>query len=373
MSKAIQYIVALSTFLSVLCGKLIFNKRHLLRYRAQHHQSYPSLTIIIPARNEAHRLGRLLHSLQMQSIKANIIVMDDGSTDNTRHIAECYGAIVKSVEDDTDGSWYGKSHACYQGASYVTTSLVMFIDADVELTSIKSIETLLQAYHLQSNHGLLSVQPFHHTKQLYEGFSAIFNLMTVVGMNIFSTLARGQSTTTAFGPLTLTHIDDYFQTGGHLNARTHIIEGFALGQAYSTHRLPVHLYEGKDFVQFRMYQEGFKSLLEGWTKHFAVGASQTDTRVMLGVITWLLGSIITSSGLVVSLMTRSIATSKMFMLYLIYTIQFIKMHKRVGSFTLILLICHPILFIFFIMIFMNSWSKSRFTKTVEWKGRKYNI
>ncbi len=50
------------------------------------------------------------------------------------------------------------------------------------------VETLINQYQLQGEKGLLSVQPYHITKRFYEGFSAIFNLMTVVGMNVFSTL-----------------------------------------------------------------------------------------------------------------------------------------------------------------------------------------
>ncbi|MEJ7450710.1 4,4'-diaponeurosporenoate glycosyltransferase, partial [Staphylococcus warneri] len=95
------------------------------------------------------------------------------------------------------------------------------------------------------NHGLLSVQPFHETGKFYESLSAIFNLMTVVGMNHFSSLKKQKDNNIAFGPILLTNIDDYLATNGHLNAEHSIIEGFAIGQVYQQLNLPVTLYEGK--------------------------------------------------------------------------------------------------------------------------------
>ncbi len=41
-----------------------------------------------------------------------------GSTDKRARVARSYGATVVDVVDDTDGKWYGKSHACYQGVTH---------------------------------------------------------------------------------------------------------------------------------------------------------------------------------------------------------------------------------------------------------------
>ena len=73
--------------------------------------------------------------------------------------------------------------------------------------------------------------------------------------------------------------------------RTTIIEGFALGEAFSQSNLPVTVYEGSEYVKFRMYEEGLRSLIQGWTKHFSVGANQTEPKVMLAIVMWLMGSL----------------------------------------------------------------------------------
>jgi len=62
--------------------------------------SIPDVSIIIPARNEEASLGVCLESLTTQTgVAFEIIVVDDGSTDRTREIAEsCAGVRVISPE-----------------------------------------------------------------------------------------------------------------------------------------------------------------------------------------------------------------------------------------------------------------------------------
>ncbi|MFO6335610.1 hypothetical protein ACLBVB_37560, partial [Pseudomonas aeruginosa] len=73
-----------------------------------------------------------------------------------------------------------------------------------------------------------------------------------------------------------------------------------LGQAFQDAKLPVTLFEGSDDVKFRMYEEGMTSLIQGWTKHFSVGANQTEAPVMFAVVMWLVGSLTTSGLLILS-------------------------------------------------------------------------
>jgi 4,4'-diaponeurosporenoate glycosyltransferase len=40
------------------------------------------------------------------------------SSRNNKRVARSYGATVVDVVDDTEGKWYGKSHACYQGVTH---------------------------------------------------------------------------------------------------------------------------------------------------------------------------------------------------------------------------------------------------------------
>ncbi len=85
-----------------------------------------TLALCIPAYNAAHYLPKLLHSAKNQAIPFNeILVYNDCSTDNTKEIAEEYGAIVING-DINRGCSYGKNKL----AEYATSQWLHFHDAD---------------------------------------------------------------------------------------------------------------------------------------------------------------------------------------------------------------------------------------------------
>lgn len=86
-----------------------------------------TLTVVIPALDEAARLPKLLDSLNRQSRRPDaIVVADAGSTDGTREIVTAHGAAV------VDGGMPGVGRNA--GARVATTDLLLFLDADVALT-----------------------------------------------------------------------------------------------------------------------------------------------------------------------------------------------------------------------------------------------
>ena len=92
----------------------------------------PSLSIIVPARNEARNLPGLLSSLRDLCYPGNVevIVVDDGSTDDTACTAERFGARVLRLDGPPPG-WLGKPHACHRGAEIARGEWLLFTDADM--------------------------------------------------------------------------------------------------------------------------------------------------------------------------------------------------------------------------------------------------
>src|SRR5450755_3429175 len=59
----------------------------------------PRLSVIVSAYNEERHIERLIHSLRVQTLPAfELIVIDDGSVDETAVRAERAGAMVLSVD-----------------------------------------------------------------------------------------------------------------------------------------------------------------------------------------------------------------------------------------------------------------------------------
>jgi glycosyltransferase involved in cell wall biosynthesis len=97
----------------------------------------PKLSIVIPAYNEAARLGRSLRSivgyLNERRAESELIVVDDGSTDNTAEIAEQNladsGAVVTRVIRYEQNR--GKGHAARTGLLAARANIALFSDADL--------------------------------------------------------------------------------------------------------------------------------------------------------------------------------------------------------------------------------------------------
>ncbi len=101
-----------------------------------------SVTVIVPAYNEAASLPETLQSLQAQTLPpAEIIVVDDGSTDGTGEIARGHGATVVRPPRNT-GS---KAGAQTFALPLVQTPYVMAVDADTVLAR-DAIERLATAF-----------------------------------------------------------------------------------------------------------------------------------------------------------------------------------------------------------------------------------
>jgi hopene-associated glycosyltransferase HpnB len=93
---------------------------------------WPAVTAVIPSRNEGASLPLTLPTLLAQDYPGEftVVVVDDGSTDDTAAVAKDLGATVITGTSREPG-WAGKVHAMAQGLARATTEYVLFTDADI--------------------------------------------------------------------------------------------------------------------------------------------------------------------------------------------------------------------------------------------------
>jgi 4,4'-diaponeurosporenoate glycosyltransferase len=302
-------------------------------------------TVVIPARNEARNLALLLPTVVPQA--AEVIVVDDSSSDATAHVAEMCGARVVRAADPPRG-WLGKPWACHTGAGAATRDVLVFLDADV-VVERAGLARIVDAQ--RDDGGLVSVQPWHEVHRLHEMLSAFPNLLGVMGVGAFTVLGRRLRPRGAFGPCIAIDRRTYDAIGGHESVRDRVIEDVALAQ-----RAPaVTLYGGKGVVRYRMYGDGLRSLWRGWTKNIAAGAGSTHPLVLLVVVAWMSGAI----------QAPFTAT----WLSLMFVAQLWWFFRRIGGFGLVTAFFYPIPLAFFLVLFAASALKTVLRRPVEWRGR----
>jgi len=308
----------------------------------------PSVSVIIPARNEEHNLPALLHSLASQPLKPReIIVVDDGSADRTAEAARQFGATVLASQPLPDG-WRGKTWACHQGAQAAAGDLLWFVDADTWFEP-DGLARMLSGY----TGGAFSVGPYHAVQKPYEELSLFFNFNMIVG-----TVPVG-----LFGQMLLVDRGSYRRVGGHEPVRGRILENFWLAGQFRAAGIPVRSVAGRGVLSVRMYPNGLRELIEGWTKGFASGAGQTSRRTLFLVVAWMIGLMLAPLGWLV--------TGDWFLwgaVYLLCAAQVAWFGRLVGSFRSYTALLYPVPLIFFFTVFARSIMRSG--KVVTWKGRR---
>ncbi|WP_127588741.1 glycosyltransferase [Paenibacillus koleovorans] len=323
------------------------------------------LSVIIPARNEEHNLPHLLGSLQKQTYQPyEIIVVDDCSEDRTREVAKSFGVTVVASTQLPPG-WTGKNWAVWTGYSQATGDLIAFLDADVRLAP-HALQSLLTAR--EHTGGALSVVPHHHAEQFYERLALIPNIL---GLFAFTSPFETKNPNKGFyGSCILTTRADYEKAQGHEAIKAELLDDLNLGAKFIEAGIPVTNYIGDDVVSFRMYPNGIRSEVQGFSKGAVLSTSKLDIRTTLLVAVWLIGLIAAEAA------PFLIGTGWFWPLaaaYLLYTLQIYYFVAYTGRFGRWMPALHPLSTVFFLFIMLYSVYQVVFLGNVAWKGRRVEV
>jgi glycosyltransferase involved in cell wall biosynthesis len=108
----------------------------------------PDLSIVIPAVNEERRLPATLQNihefLEARPLRAEVLVVDDGSTDSTARIVDSLRERFPEVRRITNDRNHGKGFSVRQGMLEACGEIALFTDADLS-TPIEEADKLLAA------------------------------------------------------------------------------------------------------------------------------------------------------------------------------------------------------------------------------------
>lgn len=258
--------------LASLPAALVLMNLGVLRATPRHHPPAGVLvSILIPARNEARNIGPALDAaLASMGVPVEVLVMDDGSTDETAGIVEAYARRDPRVRLLTapplEEGWTGKVHACYHLSEAASGTHLLFVDADVRVAPHAA--AALAGHAQASGAGLVSAVP----RQIMMSLGEVLTVPTVNLLLLgylpmgFMRLSRDPGLGAACGQLMLVEREAYRACGGHAAIRTLIHDGIQLARLFRRKGHMTDLLAGERLASCRMYG-GFDEAWHGFAKN----------------------------------------------------------------------------------------------------------
>jgi glycosyltransferase involved in cell wall biosynthesis len=250
----------------------------------------PEVSIIVPARNEEANLGACLESLSAQTgLAFEIIVVDDGSTDRTRDIAQSFAGLrvisASPLPKDRAGKlWTGKNSAIVAGAKQARAQWLLFTDADTVHRPESLARALAEAKRERAD--LLSYSPEQVVVTFAErAVMPIIFAELAVQYPLHKVRDQHSATAAANGQYLLVRRAAYDAVGGHAAIATEILEDVALARRFRDAGLRIHFRYGGDAVRTRMYRN-WAQLREGWTKNLALLFPQAGFLAFQTLLLW---------------------------------------------------------------------------------------
>lgn len=230
-----------------------------------------SVSVVVPARNEAASIERCVRSLLSQTHPIQrVVVVDDGSSDGTGDLVRAIGDERVTVVEapPLPEGWVGKPHACWVGsANAPPTDWLVFVDADTVSGPDLIASTL--AYADEHALDLISPLPRQRIESLPErvvlpaGFFLIGLVVDLVAVNDPTRPDAG-----ANGQCIAVRRIAYDAFGGHASVRDEILEDVAIATVAKSTGHRIMAVDAAAHIETRMYQS-WPEVWGGLTKNAA--------------------------------------------------------------------------------------------------------
>ncbi len=255
--------------LLVILSNLITINR--ARWRASL-DSYPSISVLIPARNEEKTVASCANSLFAQDYPVfEVLILDDHSSDSTPAILSELSATnprlrVLSGQALPDG-WLGKNWACAQLAEQAQGELLLFTDADTTYHphALRTLAAVLASEKADLLTGFPRQEMESWGERLTVPFFswALFSFFPLLIAYRF----KMPFLSGAVGQMLLFRRQAYQAVGGHCAVRNSITEDLELVRRVKAAGLRWRMTNISDLVTSHMYS-GFWQAFQGFTKNF---------------------------------------------------------------------------------------------------------
>jgi dolichol-phosphate mannosyltransferase len=239
-----------------------------------------SISVIIPARDEAERIGPVLAAMVGAPGVYEVLVVDDQSTDATATIARAAGATVVGGAPLGDG-WAGKAWALQQGIEAAAGEWVVTLDADTNPD--RQLPTALVSRALDDQLDLLTVGgrfdcPTPGSRWLHPAM-----LTTLVYRFGPPGVATAPDRTMANGQCMAFPRDAFLKRGGMTGVSGEVVEDIALARSMAADGAKVGFLDAGEMLEVRMF-ESLEDTWRGWGRSLALPGVEPRNRQLVDLV-----------------------------------------------------------------------------------------
>ena len=336
----------------------------------------PSVSILIPARDEAASIGAALDgALAQTGVGIEVVILDDGSTDGTGAIVTARAATDPRVRlipgAPLPNGWIGKTHACMQLGRAAAHPVLLFVDADVRLAPDAAARMVAEME--RQNLDLLSGFPRQITITLAEQVTIPQIFTTLLGY-LPIPLSRTRpdpSLAAGCGQLLAVRRAAYDAAGGHAAFAARMHDGLNLPRNIRRAGGRTDLTDATPLAACRMYDTP-AAIWEGFVKNATEGMA-TPRALPIWTVLLFGGHILPFLTLATALATGATGSAALSALavLLLYAAR-VAMARRLDQSWLSVLL-HPVGVLVLLAIQWTALIRARRGVQASWRGRRYDL
>jgi chlorobactene glucosyltransferase len=329
--------------------------------------SEPLVSVIIPARDEAHIIERTVRAFLAQTYaNLEVIVINDRSSDAT-------GDILRAIHDDRltviDGieppaGWLGKPWALHHGSGIARGELLLFVDADVYYAPAAIAAAVAHAE--KGGPALLTLLPHFEMRGFGENAA-----MPMLAMTCFSFLPTWFSNRTRFARLAIgggtgnmVMREAYAGAGGHEALKDAVVDDVGLARLIRHSGRRTEVVRADELISLRMYY-GLAEIVGGFTKNaFAV----LGRNYVIGLLVAAGYAIFHVLPYALAIAGDGISVATIVIISITRVVLFRSLRYRLDA----ALFLHPVMAAIWTWILIRSIWLTGIRRKVIWRGRTYD-
>lgn len=325
-----------------------------MRRRARSTNNLPSVSVLIPARNEEANLPRLLASCSQQDHPdAEFLIFDDDSDDATWSIIETSDdPRVKGYQGGAlPEGWVGKTNGCYQLSLHARGDVLLFIDADTEFQHPAALRHMCERFAARPKNTMLTGMT------LVVGRGRL--IVTMVGTLIMSGIpwwlgrfVPAAAMSGVNGQCWMITRDDYRRLEPHRHVKGEVLEDIKIGRYLHRKGLIPLLDDVTNDLTVHMYA----TFADAWR------GFQKNTADILGT-----NAILSSLSLVAFILLFIVApVLSPILIVSLFGLKFVS--DRITRQPISVSLLAPVSYVLTVFLALDSiWTRAR--GRIEWKGR----